>query len=359
MWPIVRDAFAGASPAIKQQFRLIVAFWVGVVLLQAWDSRIGVGAAGVAEFLSAVLGSTGVALLGVAHTLHRTMAEAASTQPPGGDARGVQQVLLALPALGFAAGVTLGAAAMLMLVRAILGAELPLAIVGGLLYSGAVIVAGLTVSGSARTLFTHATRNAAAAANARTEAAAAHLSALQARMNPHFLFNALNTVAALVRSNPRAAEGVVENLADVLRLTLARSAETMSSVRAEVEYVRAYLALEQERWGDRLRVSWEVEEAALDRPLPPLVLQPLVENAVRHGIGESVDGGAIHIRVSSAGDGLLLSVSDDGRGFARGWKEGTGLGNLRQRLQTLYGGQASLTVSDAPAGSCVTVELEC
>lgn len=356
MWPIVREALADASPPIRSQLRWVVALWCGLVLLQFWDSRNATGAGGVAEFLSAVLGVTGVALLGAAHTLQRTMDEAAARPRPREDADALQQVLLALPALGFASGVVLGAAAALMVLRALLGTEWLLIVAALLAYGAMLLFAGHTVTNSARTLFRHATNQAALAAGARSQAAAAQLAALQARMNPHFLFNALNTVASLVRSNPPAAERIVENLSDVLRQTLRRSAGAMGTVQDEIEYVRAYLALEQERWGSRLLVEWDVDEAAWSRLLPPLVLQPLVENALAHGIGSRLTGGAIRITVR-AGDSLTIRVTDDGPGFPARWKEGTGLGNLRERLQAIYGERASLDVAGEAGGAQVTVTV--
>ncbi len=183
-----------------------------------------------------MLGVTGVALLGAAHTLQRTMDEAAARPRRHEDANALQQVLLALPALGFASGVTLGAAAALMVLRALLGTEWLLTLAAMTAYGFMLLFAGHTVTNSARTLFRHATNQAALAAGARNQAAAAQLAALQMRMNPHFLFNALNTVASLVRSNPPAAERVVENLADVLRQTLRRSAGSMGTVQEEIEY---------------------------------------------------------------------------------------------------------------------------
>ena len=354
LWPIVRDALAGASPAVRRQIRWIVVFWVVMLALQSWDSRNAYGAAGVAEFLSAVLGATGVALLGLAYTLNLTMTEASARKRPD-EAEAVQQVLLALPSTGFTAGVALGSAALLMAVRAALGAELPFALTGLAVYGALMVLAARTVSQSALTLFQHATHHAAAAAQARSDAALAQLAALQAQMNPHFLFNALNTVASLLRSNPAAAEQVVENLSDVLRRTMARSAATMGTVEEEIDYVRSYLALEQERWGDRLHVVWNVEDAARSRPLPPLVLQPLVENALRHGLGGCMAGGHIRISVGALLDETVVSVEDDGIGFPRNWREGTGLGNLRQRLRTLYGDDARLTAESTADGALVTV----
>jgi signal transduction histidine kinase len=363
MWPIVRDALAGASPAVRAQIRWVAALWCGLVALQVWDSRDASGAAGVAEFLSAVLGASGVALLGAANTLQRTMDESTSRRRPGGDAAAVQQVLIALPALGFAAGAALGAAAAMMALRTLLGAEPLLTVIGLAVYGGMLLLAGHTVMSSARTLFRHATHQAAAAAEARGQAAASQLAALQARLNPHVLFNALNTVASLIRSSPPAAERAVENLSDVLRQTLQRSSATLGTVQEEIDYVRACLTLEEDRWGSRLRVEWDVDEAARACPLPPLVLQPLVENALAHGIGSRLTGGTLRITVRG-GERLTLRVNDDGPGFPYRWKEGTGLGNLRERLRVIFGDAATLEVREAvkdaksdAAGAEVSVTL--
>ena len=354
MWRIIRNAFAHASPGIRRQFRWVAVFWLLVMAAQVWDSRNGRGPAGVAEFMSALLGASGVALLGIAHALQLAMHETAVRPHPTREAAAVQTVLLALPPLAFAAGVMLGGAALLMVLRALLGSELPLAAAGTVVYGGLAVVAGRTVARSAETLFTHATRHAAAAADARSEAAAAQVAALQARMNPHFLFNALNTIASLVRTEPRKAERVVEDLSEVLRRTLDRSSTTSGTVRDEVDYLRAYLALEQERWGERLRVEWNVAANALEHPLPPLMLQPLVENALRHGLASRLDATSVRITIELA-DVLTLSVEDDGPGFARGWRDGTGLGSVRQRLASLYGDAAILRVVERHPGARVSV----
>jgi LytS/YehU family sensor histidine kinase len=218
-------------------------------------------------------------------------------------------------------------------------------------------MAGRTVLDSARTLFRHATTQAAAAATARSQATAAHLAALQARLNPHFLFNSLNTVAALVRTSPPAAERVIENLSDVLRATLERSGAAEGSVRDEVGYVRAYLALEQERWGDRLTVTWDVADDALEMSLPPLLLQPLVENALRHGLAARMSGGTIQVRIRVDGGRLELSVTDNGVGFAPAWREGTGLSSVRQRVETLYGAEGRVIVERSGPGASVRVSV--
>jgi signal transduction histidine kinase len=353
LWPIVRESFASAPAPIRAQIRWVGALWVVLVALQIWDSADGRGAAGVAEFLSAVLASTGAALLGVAHALQRTMEEAASRPRPPKEAVAVQQVLLALPAFGFAAGVVLGGAAMLMLMRALLGTEIALAIIASTSYILLVAFAAFTVMRSVRTLYLHAEQQAASAAQARTDAAEARFAALSARMNPHFLFNALNTVAALVRTDPRAAERSVESLSGVLRRTLDRSSESMGTVGEEVEYVSSYLDVEQQRWGDRLRVEWRVDPETLALPLPPFVLQPLVENALHHGLGAKTQGGRLVIRIARDGDRLTVTVEDDGEGFVRGYKERTGLSGLRQRLAALYGDSASVAIESSPGGLVV------
>ena len=152
MWPVVRESLAGASPPIRGQIRWVAGLWCGLVLLQMWDSRNAAGVAGVAEFLSAILGATGVAVLGTAHTLQRTMEEAESRPRPREAVAAVQQVLLALPALGFASGVALGAAAVLMVLRALLGTELVLTVSAFAVYSAMLVFAGHTVTNSARTL---------------------------------------------------------------------------------------------------------------------------------------------------------------------------------------------------------------
>lgn len=340
------------------KIKLLCTLWVCLVALQIWDSADGRGPAGVAEFLSAVLGATGGALLGVANVLQRAMEETAGRPRPDDEAAAVKQVLIALPAFGFAAGVVLGGAAMLMLMRAMLGIELLLAVVGTAAYLGLMVIAAITVMRSSRTLFQYAQQHAASAARARSDAADARYAALQARMNPHFLFNALNTVAALVRTDPRAAERSVESLAGVLRRTLDRSSASTGTVADEIDYVRAYLDLEQQRWGERLRVDWQVDPGTLEAPLPPFVLQPLVENALHHGLAAKTDGGQLIIRVVRDGGRLRLSVEDDGEGFPRGYREGTGLGGLRQRLAALYGDDAHISIEPA-AGGRVVVALPC
>jgi hypothetical protein len=342
---------------VRALIRWLATFWVAMLALQIWDSRNASGAPGVAELLSAILGISGVALLGLANSLHLVMQEAAGRRAAVPAGPSLQRVLLALPMVGFAAGVMLGAAAVLMALRGVLGAEWPFAVAGTLLYGGMAVVAATVVAGSTRTLFDYAAAEAQAAAELRLAAAAARLEALQARMNPHMLFNALNTVASLVRTSPASAERVVEDLGDLLRRSLERSERPLSTVREEIEYVRAFLDVERARWGDSLTVTWQVDPQTLDAVVPPFVLQPIVENALRHGVGARLDGGRVTIAIEQRDDGLCLIVADDGAGFRAGWREGTGLGNLRGRLRGVYGDAASIAVEPTNPGARVIVQL--
>jgi LytS/YehU family sensor histidine kinase len=210
---------------------------------------------------------------------------------------------------------------------------------------------------AARTLYDHAQAEAISASAARVAAGEAQLSALQARMNPHFLFNALNTVAALVRTEPARAERVTENLSDVLRMTLERTDARSGSVGDELEYIRAWLAVEQERWKDRLTVRWRVDPGVEQAALPPLVVQPLVENALRHGVGSRLHGAIVDISIARDGTDLVIVVADDGTGFPAIRQERTGLGNLRERLRAVYGDRASLTVESPATGARVSVRV--
>jgi sensor histidine kinase YesM len=218
-----------------------------------------------------------------------------------------------------------------------------------------VVFAARFVHLTARFLHQHAAEQTEAAARAQAQAVEAQLAALQSQMNPHFLFNALNTVAALVRTNGRAAEATVEHLADVLRRTLDRSRSGTGTIAEEIDYLRAYLAIEQERFGDRLQVNWRIAPETMQQVLPPLALQPLVENAIRHGIGPRLEGGSITIESARNNGHIELAVSDDGIGFPARHREGTGLGNLRQRLITLYGARHDLRIDSNREGSRVTV----
>lgn len=268
--------------------------------------------------------------------------------------KGLNEMMLALPVLAFTAGAFGAAATSVVLPRAAAKPWLLLAAAMTLLLT---VAAGKVLADASRWLYFHAREQAAAAERARAQAADAQLAALQAQVNPHFLFNALNTIAALVRTDPRAAEATTENLARVLRRTLDRTHRTECTVEDEIDFLRAWLSVERERFGERLRVDFEVEPGAEPLRIPTMTLQPLVENSLKHGIAGKLEGGRVTVRVRREAQRLRLEVEDDGAGFVRDPREGTGLGNLRRRLETIYGGAAELRVERPPHGARVVVEL--
>jgi signal transduction histidine kinase len=191
-------------------------------------------------------------------------------------------------------------------------------------------------------------------ARLREQAARAELSALQARINPHFFFNTLNTISSLVEDDPRAAGDIVQTLAELFRYTFKVAESGPVPLQEELEFVQRCLTIERARFGDRLRVVREVEPRALLVPVPGLILQPLVENAVGHGIAPLREGGTVRITARLQDGDLRVEVSDDGRGLPPGVldpvREGHGLDNVRQRLQTLYGQAGRLDLSRGADG---------
>jgi hypothetical protein len=189
--------------------------------------------------------------------------------------------------------------------------------------------------------------------------AGARLAALQAQVNPHFLFNTLNTIAVLVRDGDRdGAVRIVEQLSDVLRRTLSRRAAPQVRLDDELALVRQYLAIEQARFSDRLRVTWDVAPNALAAAVPTLAVQHLVENAIRHALSRREDAGDIRVSAGVAAGVLTIRVEDDGPGpSAAEWPEGRGLANTRDRLAALYGNSASLSLQRGADGRGATAEI--
>lgn len=185
----------------------------------------------------------------------------------------------------------------------------------------------------------------------------AQLQALRAQINPHFLFNALNSIAALVRTHPEEAEAVVENLADLFRYTLHASKEEVATLGSEVAAARRYLAVERARFRERLVVRIDVPDGLRSARLPSMTLQPLVENAVKHGVGRTTDPCTITVGAWPDDDRLHLRVTDTGPGFDTTNADvvlarGTGLANVRERLRLLFEGEALFSI--LPQG----IELE-
>ncbi len=203
----------------------------------------------------------------------------------------------------------------------------------------------------------------ARAAELERQLAEARLQTLQTQLQPHFLFNTLNAIASLVRSDPGQAERMISRLGDLLRATLTRSDRLEVTLAEEWEFTRRYLEIEQVRFSDRLTVRVEIDPAVLDAQVPALLLQPLVENAIRHGIARRAEPGEIVIagRAVQNGEALEISVSDNGAGLDSGSPAGSGVGleNTRKRLAQLYGAErATLELSPAPMrGARVTIRL--
>jgi two-component system LytT family sensor kinase len=187
----------------------------------------------------------------------------------------------------------------------------------------------------------------------------AELRALRAQINPHFLFNSLNTVADLIVRDPVRAETMTLRLASVFRHVLAHSSRPLTTVRDEIEFLRAYLYIEEARFGDRLRVEIAVDPAAAGEAVPSLILQPLVENALKHGLAPKPGPGHLTIAVDVEGDSLRLRVEDDGMGLSgRRESQGVGLANVAERLATLYQDRASIAMEAREGGGCrVTVRI--
>lgn len=234
---------------------------------------------------------------------------------------------------------------------------------------------GLVVYAAIATGFTAVlqTRSARAAALAAAEAesalARAELAAISGKLNPHFLFNTLNTLIALTRKDSQAAESALLRFAGMLRYVLStkRDATERVALADEIDFVRDYLALEALRLGARLQVDWQIDPATLDDEIPPLTLQPLVENSVLHGVAPRLQGGQISIRSgrNALNQGLDLSIADDGPGCdpatlqadaAPGPRRGIGLAALQRRFALDYDGRARLRVHTAP-GAGFRVDL--
>ncbi len=177
------------------------------------------------------------------------------------------------------------------------------------------------------------------------------LSALRAQINPHFLFNSLNSIAALIRISPSEAEAVTEDLADVFRYTLRASETPLVCLKDEIEIINLYLNIEQARFKERLTVNIDVPDNLLNVSVPVLTLQPLVENAVKHGVSKKEGNHTVRVTVKSNHELLELSISDTGPGFPHNnfeklLEKGTGLSNVFQRLKLHFGDQVDGAISD-------------
>jgi len=178
--------------------------------------------------------------------------------------------------------------------------------------------------------------------------ASARLAELQSRIRPHFLFNTLNTALSLVRADPVRAEGVLEDLAELFRAALSEDNGAVVTLAAEVELAQRYLAIEQIRFGERLHVSWDLDPAADAARLPPLLLQPLVENAVRHGVEPAEQGGQLRIRTRVKNGHAVITLTNSVPDAPSQPGNGMALRNVRERLRLMHDVASQFEVSRAP-----------
>jgi two-component system, LytTR family, sensor kinase len=198
----------------------------------------------------------------------------------------------------------------------------------------------------------------------QTRLTQAQLEALKMQLQPHFLFNTLHSISALLHRDPDSADRMIARLGDFLRLTLENSGAQEVSLQKELEFLTCYLEIERVRFQDRLTTSLEVEPSALDAPVPNLILQPIVENALRHGIAQTRGPGRVEISAKRENGSLRIRVRDNGPGLAAitrpddGLREGLGLSNTRARLEQLYGSAHRFELENAPGGGLlVTLEI--
>lgn len=176
----------------------------------------------------------------------------------------------------------------------------------------------------------------------------ARLALLQRQLHPHFLFNALQAISTLLHRDPVTADRLLVRLSELLRAMLDEASAETLPLRTELDLVRKYLEIEQARFGARLDVEWRVDADVHDIPVPSLLVLPLVENAIRHGLAPKVGSGRLSVGARRDGASLHLTVEDDGLGASIPLPDGLGVRNSRQRLEAIYGGRAALDVDTAP-----------
>jgi two-component system LytT family sensor kinase len=181
----------------------------------------------------------------------------------------------------------------------------------------------------------------------------AHLNALRMQLHPHFLFNTLHSISALVSKDAETARRMIIALADFLRLTLEGGAVPMRPLTDELEFMRLYVAIERMRLGDRMRVEYEIGAETVDAVLPYLILQPLVENAIRHGVARIAHPAGICLRTERRNGELHLTLQNDGPQTTRDFKPGVGITNTLERLRLHYGEAFRFQLANRPEGGCL------
>ena len=198
-------------------------------------------------------------------------------------------------------------------------------------------------------------------AQLETRLVEAQLQSLQRQLHPHFLFNTLNTISGLIRTDPNGADKMIDSLGDLLRMTLHKSGIQEVPLKEELEVLEKYVEIEQTRFGNRLNIEMHIEPDTLDALVPSLLLQPLVENAIRHGIAPNARPGWIAVHATRHDDALLLQIRDSGDGLPpdrlMALNRGVGLDNTRARLEHLYRDRYAFTFSNLERGFCVTIRI--
>lgn len=227
----------------------------------------------------------------------------------------------------------------------------------------AVIVGASVATGyaaEARKREQEATGLALHSAQLETHLTEARLRVLQSQLNPHFLFNAFNTISAFTETDPKIARRMMARLGALLRSSLDHAGRQEVTLAEELRFLDDYLAIERLRFEDRLTVDVRVGDGVRDALVPSFVLQPIVENAIRHGTGAMLRNGYVCLSAGRVGDRLILEVEDDGVGLPEGWRledhAGVGLSNIARRLAELYGSKSAFIVGDR-AGGGVRVEM--
>jgi two-component system, LytTR family, sensor kinase len=195
------------------------------------------------------------------------------------------------------------------------------------------------------------------ASELETRLAKTHLQVLKMQLQPHFLFNTLNAIAELVHTDPEAADLMITRLSRLLRLSLDHAGHQVVQLRQEAGFLRVYIEIEQVRFQDRLEIVWDLASDTLDASVPTLLLQPLLENAIRHGVTPMMGRGRIVIASRREGEDLVLEVRDNGRGLPTGAtvREGVGLRNIQERLQQLYGKAGRFGLAPALGGGTLAI----
>ena len=194
------------------------------------------------------------------------------------------------------------------------------------------------------------------ASAAERAAAEASLRALQAQIEPHFLFNTLANVTGLIHTQPDKAKQMLEQFIAYLRATLAATREHETTLGADFEMMKTFLSILQIRMGDRLKVRFDLADDLRDISVPPMLLQPLVENAIKHGLEPKIEGGEVALSAKRVGDKIAITVADTGLGFQNSTSNGIGLKNVRERVKQLYGDAGSVSIEEnQPCGTRIMI----